>query len=37
VEVSFRAFLRPERKFANLEELRAQIARDAAQAREMRR
>jgi riboflavin kinase/FMN adenylyltransferase len=37
VEVSFRTFLRPERKFAGLEELRAQIARDAAQAREMRR
>ncbi len=33
VEVSFRAFLRPERKFSGLEELRAQIARDAAQAR----
>ncbi len=33
VEVQFRAFLRPERKFAGLEELRAQIAQDAAQAR----
>ena len=33
VEVRFRAFLRPERKFAGVEELRAQIARDAAQAR----
>ena len=37
VEVSFRAFLRPERKFAGLDELRAQIARDAAQARAMAR
>jgi riboflavin kinase/FMN adenylyltransferase len=37
VEVSFRAFLRPERKFAGLDELRDQIARDAAQAREMAR
>ena len=33
VEVRFRAFLRPERKFAGVEELRAQIARDAEQAR----
>ncbi len=33
VEVKFRAFLRPERKFAGLEELRTQIARDADQAR----
>ena len=33
VEVEFRAFLRPEKKFAGLDELRAQIARDAAQAR----
>lgn len=33
VEVRFRKFLRPERKFAGLEELRAQIARDAAAAR----
>jgi riboflavin kinase/FMN adenylyltransferase len=36
VEVSFRAFLRPERKFAGLEELRTQIARDAEQARQCR-
>lgn len=34
VEVEFRAFLRPERKFANVDELRAQITRDAAAARE---
>jgi len=34
VEVVFRKFLRPERKFPNLEELKAQIARDAADARE---
>ena len=33
VEVEFRAFLRPERKFANVDELRAQIARDADAAR----
>jgi riboflavin kinase/FMN adenylyltransferase len=33
VEVKFRAFLRPERKFAGLEELRAQIERDARRAR----
>ena len=33
VEVRFRAFLRPEQKFAGLEELRAQIERDAVQAR----
>lgn len=32
VEVRFRAFLRAEKKFSGLEELRAQIARDAAQA-----
>ncbi len=35
VEVSFRQFLRAEQKFAGLTELRAQIARDAAQAREV--
>jgi riboflavin kinase/FMN adenylyltransferase len=29
IEVFFRAFLRPEQKFANLDELKAQIARDA--------
>ncbi len=33
VEVKFRAFLRPEKKFASVDELRAQIARDAEQAR----
>ena len=33
VEVRFRAFLRPERKFAGMEELRGQIALDAEQAR----
>jgi riboflavin kinase/FMN adenylyltransferase len=37
VEVSFRAFLRPERKFSGLDELREQIARDAQQAREITR
>ena len=35
VEVEFRAFLRPEQKFAGVEELRAQIARDAATARSL--
>ncbi|MBV9658689.1 MAG: bifunctional riboflavin kinase/FAD synthetase [Verrucomicrobia bacterium] len=33
VEVRFRQFLRPEQKFADLEELRTQIARDVATAR----
>ena len=33
LEVSLHAFLRPERKFAGLEALRAQIAADAAEAR----
>lgn len=33
VEVRFKQFLRPERKFANLNELRAQIALDVQQAR----
>ncbi len=33
VEVRFRRYLRPEKKFAGLEELKAQIARDAAEAR----
>ena len=33
VEVKFRAFLRAEQRFAGVEELRAQIARDAARAR----
>ena len=35
VEVSFHALLRPEQKFASLDDLRAQIVRDAAQAREI--
>jgi riboflavin kinase/FMN adenylyltransferase len=35
LEITFRKFLRPEQKFAGLEELRKQIARDAAQAREV--
>lgn len=35
LEVKFERFLRPERKFSSLEELRVQIARDAAQAREI--
>ena len=35
VEVEFRAFLRPERKFTGVDELRAQIARDAAAARDL--
>ena len=34
IEVAFHKFLRPEKKFAGLEELKAQIARDAAGARE---
>ena len=34
IEVVFRKFLRAERKFAGLEELKAQIARDASEARE---
>ena len=33
IEVTFRKFLRPEKKFAGLDELKAQIARDAADAR----
>jgi riboflavin kinase/FMN adenylyltransferase len=33
LEIFFRGFLRPEQKFASLEELRAQIGRDAAAAR----
>lgn len=33
IEVAFRKFLRPEQKFASLDELRAQIARDVEQAR----
>ena len=35
VEVEFRTFLRPERKFASVDELRAQIVKDAAAARAM--
>lgn len=34
VEVAFRKFLRPEMKFENLDALKSQIARDAAEARE---
>lgn len=34
LEVSFRKFLRPEQKFASLDDLKAQIARDATAARE---
>ena len=33
VEVEFRAFLRPEHRFANVDDLRAQITRDAEAAR----
>jgi riboflavin kinase/FMN adenylyltransferase len=33
VEVVFREYLRPERKFRDLDELKTQIARDAAEAR----
>jgi len=33
IEVAFRKFLRPEKKFAGLDELKAQIARDAMEAR----
>ncbi len=33
LEIAFRGFLRPEQKFPSLDALRAQIARDAAQAR----
>ena len=33
IEVFFRTFLRPERKFSGVDELRAQIARDVAEAR----
>ena len=35
LEVKFERFLRPERKFSSIEELRAQIARDAKLAREI--
>jgi riboflavin kinase/FMN adenylyltransferase len=35
LEVKFERFLRPEKKFSSLEELRAQIARDAESAREI--
>jgi riboflavin kinase / FMN adenylyltransferase len=33
IEVVFRKYLRPEKKFAGLDELKSQIARDAAEAR----
>jgi riboflavin kinase/FMN adenylyltransferase len=33
LEITFRRYLRPERKFASLEELRGQITRDVAEAR----
>jgi len=35
LEVEFVKFLRPEQKFAGVEELKAQIIRDAALAREV--
>ena len=35
LEVKFERFLRPEQKFSSIEELRAQIARDAADARRL--
>jgi riboflavin kinase/FMN adenylyltransferase len=35
IEARFRGYLRPERKFAGLEELRAQIARDSLAARQI--
>ena len=35
LEVTFRRFLRPEQKFPSLEALKAQIALDAATAREV--
>jgi riboflavin kinase/FMN adenylyltransferase len=35
LDVTFRTFLRPEKKFASLEALQMQIAADAAQAREL--
>jgi riboflavin kinase/FMN adenylyltransferase len=34
LEIRFRRFLRPEQRFAGLEELKAQIAADALRARE---
>lgn len=34
IEVEFRDFLRPEKKFSGLEELKTQIGRDAAEARQ---
>ncbi len=37
IEVFFRAFIRVEQKFAGLDELKAQIAKDAEQAREILR
>jgi riboflavin kinase/FMN adenylyltransferase len=33
LEVRFRQFLRPEKRFAGLEELKAQIGKDAERAR----
>jgi riboflavin kinase/FMN adenylyltransferase len=33
LEVTFRQFLRPEQQFANLDELKAQIGKDAEKAR----
>lgn len=35
IEVEFRHFLRPEKKFPGLEDLKSQIARDAAEARRL--
>jgi riboflavin kinase/FMN adenylyltransferase len=35
LEVKFERFLRPEKKFRSIEELRTQIARDATLAREI--
>jgi riboflavin kinase/FMN adenylyltransferase len=35
LEVKFERFLRPEKRFSSIEELRAQIGRDAALAREI--
>jgi len=37
VEVLFHKFLRPEQKFANLDELKAQMTRDAAAARDVQK
>jgi riboflavin kinase/FMN adenylyltransferase len=35
LEVKFECFLRPERKFSSIEDLKAQIGRDAAEARQL--